>query len=201
MPFLKNIIIDDQTKIKIWKVTLGELSHNELNNEDKKLLKKKRSGLLREQFLATRKMLALENSDYKITYDLVGKPNLNNEYNISISNVKNELIRLDKAVKKTILDFKKIINKIQSTKNDVYEEMKLVLEANIYLLSSSSFIKDAKKRISNDLINAEFAINEELNKQFKIFNKIKDDYLKDRFDDVRDVCKRILDNLQKKKFF
>ena len=42
MPFLKNIIIDDQTKIKIWKVTLGELSHNELNNEDKKLLKKKR---------------------------------------------------------------------------------------------------------------------------------------------------------------
>ena len=85
MPFLKNIIIDDQTKIKIWKVTLGELSHNELNNEDKELLKKKRSDLLREQFLATRKMLALENSDYKITYDLVGKPNLNNEYNISIS--------------------------------------------------------------------------------------------------------------------
>ena len=85
MPFLKNIIIDHQTKIKIWKVTLGELSHNELNNEDKELLKKKRSDLLREQFLATRKMLAFENSDYKITYDLDGKPNLNNEYNISIS--------------------------------------------------------------------------------------------------------------------
>ena len=85
MPFLKNIIIDDQTKIKIWKVTLDELSHNELNNEDKELLKKKRSDLLREQFLATRKMLAFENSDYKITYDLDGKPNLNNEYNISIS--------------------------------------------------------------------------------------------------------------------
>ena len=85
MPFLKNIIIDDQTKIKIWKVTLGELSHNELNNEDKELLKKKRSDLLREQFLATRKMLALENSDYKITYNLDGKPNLNYESNISIS--------------------------------------------------------------------------------------------------------------------
>ena len=85
MPFLKNIIIDDQTKIKIWKVTLGELNHNELNNEDKELLKIKRSDLLREQFLATRKMLALENSDYKITYNLDGKPNLNNESNISIS--------------------------------------------------------------------------------------------------------------------
>ena len=85
MPFLKNIIIDDQTKIKIWKVTLGELSNNELNNEDKELIKKKRNDILREQFLATRKMLALENSDYKITYNLDGKPNLNNEYNISIS--------------------------------------------------------------------------------------------------------------------
>ena len=122
------------------------------------------------------------------------------EYNIPISNVKKEISRLDKAVKKTILDFKKIIKKIHFTKNDVYEEMKLILEANISLLSSSSFIKDAKKRIINDLINAEFAINEELNKQFKIFKNIKDDYLKDRFDDVRDVCKRILDNLQKKKF-
>ena len=85
MPFLKNIIIDDQTKIKIWKVTLGELSHNELNNEDKKLLKKKRSGLLREQFLATRKMLALENPDHEITYDINGKPLINSKYNISIS--------------------------------------------------------------------------------------------------------------------
>ena len=85
MPFLKNIIIDDQTKIKIWKVTLGELSHNELNNEDKKLLKKKRSGLLREQFLPTRKVLSLENPDHEITYDINGKPLINSKYNISIS--------------------------------------------------------------------------------------------------------------------
>ena len=79
--------------------------------------------------------------------------------------------------------------------------MKLVLETNISILSSSSLIKDAKKRISKDLINAEFAINEELNKHFKIFKRMKDDYLRDRFDDVRDVCKRILDNLQKKNKF
>ena len=85
MPFLKNIIIDDQTKIKIWKVILGELSPKELNNDEKKLFKLKKSNILREQFLATRKMLALENSDYIITYDLDGKPSLNSEFNISIS--------------------------------------------------------------------------------------------------------------------
>ena len=77
--------------------------------------------------------------------------------------------------------------------------MKFMLEANISIISSSSLVSDAKKRIHSDLINAEFAIIEELNKHSKIFKKIKDDYLKDRFDDVRDVCRRILENLRRRK--
>ena len=85
MPFHKNIIIDDKTKIKLWKVMIGELSPKELNNEEKKLFKLKKSNVLKEQFLATRKILELENSDYIITYDLDGKPSLNSEFNISIS--------------------------------------------------------------------------------------------------------------------
>ena len=85
MPFLKNITIDDQTKIKVWKVIVGELTTNELNNDDKKLFKLKKSNVLKEQFLATRKILELENSDCIITYDIDGKPSLNSEFNISIS--------------------------------------------------------------------------------------------------------------------
>ena len=64
---------------------IGELSPKELNNEEKKLFKLKKSNVLKEQFLATRKILELENSDYIITYDLDGKPSLNSEFNISIS--------------------------------------------------------------------------------------------------------------------
>ena len=101
MSFLKNIIIDDQTKIKIWKVILGELSPKELNNDEKKLFKLKKSNILREQFLATRKMLALENSDYIITYNLDGKPSLNSEFNISISH-SNEIAALVVSNKKII---------------------------------------------------------------------------------------------------
>ncbi len=85
MPFLKEFIINEKTKIKLWKVMIGELSPKELNNDEKKLFKLKKSNVLREQFLATRKILALENSDYIITYDLDGKPSLNSEFNISIS--------------------------------------------------------------------------------------------------------------------
>ena len=85
MPFLKEFIINEKTNIKLWKVMIGELSPKELNNDEKKLFKLKKSNVLREQFLATRKILALENSDYIITYDPDGKPSLNSEFNISIS--------------------------------------------------------------------------------------------------------------------
>ena len=85
MPFLKDFIINDKTKIKLWKVMIGELNTKELNSDEKNLLKLKKNGVLREQFLATRKVLALENTDYKITYNNNGKPSLNSKYNISIS--------------------------------------------------------------------------------------------------------------------
>ena len=85
MPFLKEFIINDKTKIKLWKVIIGELNTKELNSDEKKLLKLKKNNILKEQFLATRKVLALENSDYKITYNNNGKPSLNSKYNISIS--------------------------------------------------------------------------------------------------------------------
>jgi phosphopantetheinyl transferase len=85
MPFLKEFIINDKTKIKLWKVMIGELNTNELNSDEKNLLKLKKNNILREQFLATRKVLTLENSDYKITYNNNGKPSLNSKYNISIS--------------------------------------------------------------------------------------------------------------------
>ena len=85
MPFLKEFIINEKTKIKLWKVMIGELNTKELNSEEKKILKLKKSNILREQFLATRKVLALINSDYEITYNNYGKPLLNSKYNISIS--------------------------------------------------------------------------------------------------------------------
>ena len=76
MPFLKEFIINEKTKIKLWKVIIGELSPKELNKDDKKLFKLKKNNLLKEQFLATRKILSNENSDYIITYDPVSYTHL-----------------------------------------------------------------------------------------------------------------------------
>mgnify|MGYP001381022730 FL=1 len=66
MPFLKEFIINGSSKISLWKVNLGELKTLKLNNKDSKLLKMKKHRLLKEQFLATRKIIELENPKNKI---------------------------------------------------------------------------------------------------------------------------------------
>ena len=117
MSFLKEFIINEKTKIKIWKVILGELSPKELNNDEKKLFKLKKSNILREQFLATRKMLALENSDYIITYDLDGKPSLNSEFNISISHSREIAALVLSNNRKIGLDVQLKVSKILNIQN------------------------------------------------------------------------------------
>ena len=85
MPFLKEFIINHNTKIKLWKLNLGELNYYELDEYDNSLLEEKKNKLVREQFLAVRKILHLENPGYKIRYDESGKPSINSDLNISIS--------------------------------------------------------------------------------------------------------------------
>ena len=85
MPFLKEFIINYNTKIKLWKINTGELNNFELDVHDSSLLKSKKSQLAKEQFLAVRKILHHENPSYKIRYDESGKPSINSDLNISIS--------------------------------------------------------------------------------------------------------------------
>ena len=88
MPFLKEFIINPNTKIKLWKLNLGELDYYELDEYDNNLIKAKKNQLVKEQFLAVRKILHLENPCYKIRYDESGKPFINSDLNISISHSK-----------------------------------------------------------------------------------------------------------------
>jgi len=138
MPFLKEFIINDKTKIKLWKVVVGELSPNILNNDEKKLFKLKKSNVLKEQFLATRKILELENSDCIITYDIDGKPSLNSEFNISISH-SHEIAALVMSNKKRIgLDVQLKENKILNTQNkflNKFEKLNIGRDPSIDILT------------------------------------------------------------------
>ena len=88
MPFLKDFIINQKTKIKLWEVNLGELDYQGLDEHDTDLIKLKKNDLAKEQFLAVRKTLELENPNFKIRYDKTGRPLINSDLNISISHSK-----------------------------------------------------------------------------------------------------------------
>jgi len=85
MPFLKDFIINNSTKIMTWNIVSGELDESHLNEHDKNLLNKRNEQISREHFLAVRKLLNIENPDININYDQNGKPYLNINKGISIS--------------------------------------------------------------------------------------------------------------------
>ena len=90
MPFLKDILINNSTKIILWKIIPGELSETQLSEDDKCLLKTRKHKNSKEYFLAVRKLLENEDPELTINYDLKGKPFLNKQKGISISH-SNEL--------------------------------------------------------------------------------------------------------------
>ncbi len=93
MPFLKDFLINNSTKIILWKIIPGELSETHLNEDDKNLLKLRKEKKSKEYFLAARKLLKNEDSELTIEYDSKGKPYLNKEKGISISH-SNEIVAI-----------------------------------------------------------------------------------------------------------
>ena len=93
MPFLKDFLINNSTKIILWKIIPGELSETHLNEDDKNLLKLRKEKKSKEYFLAAGKLLKNEDSELAIEYDSKGKPYLNKEKGISISH-SNEIVAI-----------------------------------------------------------------------------------------------------------
>ena len=93
MPFLKDFLINNTTKVILWKIIPGELSEKHLNEDDKNLLKIRKGKNSKEYFLAVRKLLENEDPELNIDYDSKGKPFLNKQKGISISH-SNEMVAI-----------------------------------------------------------------------------------------------------------
>ena len=93
MPFLKDFIINNSTKILLWKIIPGELDETQLSMDDKSLLKTRKGKKSKEYFLAVRKLIKNEDPEIIIKYDLNGKPYLNIQKGISISH-SNKLVAI-----------------------------------------------------------------------------------------------------------
>ena len=119
-------------------------------------------------------------------------------YKISQSEVKSEINRLEEAVGESINQLKDLIKKTKKEKYRGHNEIDFILDAHVSMLNSS-LVRNSKTIIKKNLINSESAIGEELLKYEMTFKNINNQYFRERFDDVRDVCKRIINNLKKDK--
>ena len=123
MPFLKDFIINNSTKIILWKIIPGELDDRHLSKEEIGLLKIRKAKNSREYFLAARKLLKNEDSELTIDYDSKGKPFLNKQKSISISH-SNEIVAI--GISNEIdfgIDIQYKTNKVFKIQNKFLSEM------------------------------------------------------------------------------
>jgi phosphoenolpyruvate-protein phosphotransferase (PTS system enzyme I) len=80
------------------------------------------------------------------------------------------------------------------------EEVGYLLDAHLAMLSNSRLVRGVHRRIGDTCINAERAIQLEIDEIGKIFAAMRDPYLAARIEDIRVVGTRLIRNLIKKPF-
>ena len=122
--------------------------------------------------------------------------NIIKEKYIKKNQIRDELVKLDDAIKSTISNLKKIKDKINpSVKNNIG----LLFDTHIMLVNDTGFIGNIKNRIKNNLNSPDWAIYSEYLSIKESFDDIDDTYIKQRIDDVSHVVNMILKSFKIKK--
>jgi len=110
-------------------------------------------------------------------------------YEITNREIPNEIKRLTRAiddVRKDLLRIKKQLQKESS------EEFSAFIDTHLMILADKNFSEKPKIIINNDNCNAEWALKKQMDFFVDKFEKIKDEYIKERKNDVIQVVERIL---------
>ncbi len=101
-----------------------------------------------------------------------------------------------KRFKKALKESEKQLLKIKKKLSD-YEgiESLYIIDVHSMILRDQMLINDTIRTIKNKRINSEWALRMTIDKYRKIFNRVEDEYLRERISDVEYVGQRILRNL------
>ena len=127
MPLLNDLVPNEFLLCKLWRIEAGEYimdPKNELSLNDYQLFLKKKVKQLKSQFLASRKLITLVDSDLKVTYK-EGIPLLSDNRNISISHSENIATILISENKGIGIDVERINNKVNSIKSKFLNEKEM----------------------------------------------------------------------------
>ncbi|MCP4336326.1 MAG: phosphoenolpyruvate--protein phosphotransferase [Mycoplasma sp.] len=105
---------------------------------------------------------------------------------------KEELKKLEESIISTVKEIEQI--KSNASKNLDAEHV-AVFDAHIQVASDPMMIDEIKKLLDSEKVNVIWASNEIFNKYAEMFENMEDDYMKERAADIKDVAKRIINNL------
>jgi len=119
------------------------------------------------------------------------------EYDVRGARINEECTRLDAALKTAQRQIGRLKAKASSMPAAAAEEMGFLLEAYEQMLGDSRLVRGAYRRIREDKINAEAAVQAEINDITAGFAALDDSYIAARMDDIREVANRLIRALTK----
>ena len=119
------------------------------------------------------------------------------EYEVRGAHINEECVRLDDALKTAQRQIGRLKTKAASMPAAAAEEMGFLLEAYEQMLGDSRLVRGAYRRIREDKINAEAAVQAEINEITAGFAALDDSYIAARMDDIREVANRLIRALTK----
>lgn len=111
-----------------------------------------------------------------------------------------EIGRLDEAVDRAVRQVEKLKAKAGALPAEAAEEVSVLLDAHLAILSGSRLIRGARRRIEGDRLSAPWAVQQEISQIVQQFATVDDPYIASRADDIREVGNRVIRNLVDVKF-
>ena len=122
------------------------------------------------------------------------------ESHIPESEIDAERARFAEAVAVSLKQLRKLKAKTAALPESAAEEIGYLLDAHLAMLSNSRLVRGVEQRIGRARINAERAVQIEINEIAESFAAMRDPYLAARIEDIRVVGTRLIRNLIKKPY-
>jgi phosphotransferase system enzyme I (PtsI) len=118
------------------------------------------------------------------------------ERSIREQEVEQELKKLSAALAHGKKELGKIV---EFAEKQLGSKQAKIFEAQLMILDDSILFDSIRKRVRKELKNVEFVVHEEIGKYHALMAASKDEYTRERANDVEDVQNRILRNLQEER--
>lgn len=125
--------------------------------------------------------------DAEMVYDIDTTP-------IETSDISDEIERFEVALQTSVRELEWLRDRVLA---DIGQSESFIFEAHLDLLNDETFVQGVKKRIAEDLVHADHAVDLELALIKQMLMRTGNAYLRERTQDVEDLARRLQKNLKR----